>query len=75
MIEPGGGHVEYSSSRLIPRWLGDQFGVDYFSHVVRVVLFASVPITPHQLHAVNRLDQLEKLFILGEGITDTTLRS
>jgi hypothetical protein len=74
VIKRSGGHVEYSSSRLIPQWLVEQFGVDYFSHVVRVVLFAPVPITPHQLHAVNQLDQLEKLLIPGEGITDTTLR-
>jgi hypothetical protein len=74
VIERGGGHVEYSSTRLIPQWLADQFGVDYFSRVVRAVLFALVSINPHQLHAVNQLDQLERLFIPGQGITDTALR-
>ena len=67
------GRVNRNGKLVWPKWLVDQLGVDYFGHVVSVLLGEQG--SDRELAHVGRLSQLKYLSLNRSRVTDAGLRS
>jgi internalin A len=72
-ITAADGSVSYSRASWAPMWLVNSLGIDYFDHVVAVVLPATSPRTDALIAHGARLTQLESLNVVEPSMTDAQL--